>query len=444
MVAVLDKKKKPLMPCSEKRARLLLARGRARVDRFFPFFTIRLVDREMESSTFQPIEVSIDPGSRKTGVAVSRRAGKTRHALVLVEVEHKGQLIKERLQQRKGYRRQRRSHLRYRAPRFLNRTRPEGWLPPSLQHRVDSVANLVAKLCKLFPVTAHSQELVRFDLQKIENPEISGIEYQQGVLAGNEVREYLLEKWGRKCAYCDAKNIPLQIEHIYPKGNGGTNRISNLTLACKSCNEKKGVLDIKDFLKKKPELLKKILGQVKAPLKDATVVNATRWALYNRLKETGFPVEAGSGGRTKFNRTAFDIPKDHALDALCVGDISGVTGNNRPVVVIKATGRGAYQRSRTDASGRVTCLLTREKTVNGFQTGDMVKANVPKGKKTGKYFGRAAVRFSGYFNIQTAAGVVQGISHKHCTIIQRADGYGYNLRFLPRLKSGVSAQGGSL
>jgi hypothetical protein len=88
--------------------------------------------------------------------------------------------------------------------------------------------------------------------------------------------------------------------------------------------------------------------------------------------------------------------------------------------------------------------LTREKTVNGFQTGDMVKANVPKGKKTGKYFGRAAVRFSGYFNIQTAAGVVQGISHKHCTIIQRADGYGYNLRFLPRLKSGVSAQGGSL
>ena len=131
MVAVLDKKKKPLMPCSEKRARLLLARGRARGDRFFPFFTIRLVDREMASSTFQPIEVSIDPGSRKTGVAVSRRAGKTRHALVLVEVEHKGQLIKERLQQRKGYRRQRRTHLRYRAPRFLNRTRPEGWLPIS-------------------------------------------------------------------------------------------------------------------------------------------------------------------------------------------------------------------------------------------------------------------------------------------------------------------------
>jgi len=106
--------------------------------------------------------------------------------------------------------------------------------------------------------------------------------------------------------------------------------------------------------------------------------------------------------------------------------------------VIKATGRGAYQRSRTDASGRVIRLLTRE---DGQWFPD-VKANVQKGKKTGEYFGRAAVRFSGYLNIQAAAGVVQGISHKHCTIIQRADGYGYNLRFLPRLKSGFPRKGG--
>jgi hypothetical protein len=67
-----------------------------------------------------------------------------------------------------------------------------------------------------------------------------------------------------------------------------------------------------------------------------------------------------------------------------------------------------------------------EKRIKGFQTGDMVSADVPKGKKMGLHIGRVAVRASGSFNIQTAAGVVQGISHKYCKLIQRADGYGYS------------------
>jgi 5-methylcytosine-specific restriction endonuclease McrA len=83
------------------------------------------------------------------------------------------------------------------------------------------------------------QELVRFHLQQLENPEFSGIEYQQGELPGYEVREYLLNKWERKCADCGVENIALQVEHIYPRAKGGSNRISNLCLACHSCNQKK-------------------------------------------------------------------------------------------------------------------------------------------------------------------------------------------------------------
>ena len=445
MVAVLDKRKDPLMPCSEKRARKLLESGRARVHRIFPVFTIRMIDRYLPHSATQPVVVSIDPGSKATGVAVSRVAGTARHALVLMQLVHKGQLIRKRLEQRKGYRRQRRSHLRYRAPRFNNRTRKDGWLPPSLQHRVDSVANLVAKLRKLFPVVSLAQELVRFDLQKEENPEISGIEYQQGTLFGYEVKGYLLEKFGHQCVYCNAKDTPLEVEHIEARAKGGTNRVSNLTIACVPCNSKKGTQYIGDFLKKKPEVLAKILSQAKKPLKDAAAVNATRWALYNRLKETGLPVEVGSGGRTKFNRTQFGIPKEHALDALCVGNVAVVAGWRRPTAVIKAMGRGAYKRSRTDASGRVIGFLTRSKAIKGFQTGDIVKAGIPKGKKTGSHFGRVAVRATGSFNIQTIKGVIQGVNFKNCIIIQRADGHDYKtLRFLPRLKSGVSAQKESL
>ena len=92
-----------------------------------------------------------------------------------------------------------------------------GWLR-SLRHRVEATQNWVKRLRHLAPVTAISLELVRFDMQQMQNPEISGVEYQRGTLAGYEVREYLLEKWQRQCVYCGAiKNVPLQIEHIQPR-----------------------------------------------------------------------------------------------------------------------------------------------------------------------------------------------------------------------------------
>src|SRR5262249_20864189 len=136
---------------------------------------------------------------------------------------------------------------------------------------------------------------------------------------GYELREYLLEKWRRTCAYCNKKNLPLQIEHIVPRAKLGSNRVSNLCLACEKCNKRKGTKDIKDFLKKKPDLLKKILAQAKAPLKDAATVNATRWELFRRLETLGLPIECGSGGLTKYNRATRKLAKTHWLDAACVG-----------------------------------------------------------------------------------------------------------------------------
>ncbi len=277
------------------------------------------------------------------------------------------------------------------------------------------------------PVTAISQELVRFDMQQMQNPEIRGTEYQQGTLFGFEVREYLLEKWERKCAYCDAENVPLEMEHMHPKARGGSNRVSNLTLACVPCNQRKGTKSLAEFLATDPERVRKILAQAKAPLRDAAAVNSTRWALFQRLKATGLDVEAASGGRTKFNRHQLQVPKDHCLDAACVGQVDALEHWQQPVLSIQATGRGTYQRTRLNQYGFPRGYLLRQKAAKGFQTGDMVKAVVTKGKKTGTYVGRVAVRASGSFNIKTASGLVQGISHRFCTCIQRADGYGYSL-----------------
>ena len=274
------------------------------------------------------------------------------------------------------------------------------------------------------PVSALSVELVRFDTQALQNPEISGVEYQQGTLFGYEVREYLLEKWGRKCAYCDATGVPLQIEHILAKARSGSDRVSNLALGCEPCNKAKDSRDVREFVKD-PKRLERILAQAKAPLRDAAAVNSTRWALYRELTATGLAVEASTGGKTKWNRSRFEIPKTHALDAACVGEAEAISGWKRPTLRIKCTGRGAYQRTRVDAYGFPRGALMREKFVHGFRTGDMVRADVTKGKKQGQYVGRVAVRATGYFNLQTATGVVQGVSHRYCTLVQRADGYAY-------------------
>ncbi len=434
-VFVLDTRKKPLMPCSEKRARLLLKRGRARVHRMVPF-TIRLVDRRVEDSALQPLRLKLDPGSQKTGLALVREVetvdvetGEVSHSaavLMLLELKHRGQGIRNALRQRQGHRRFRRSRRRYRPERFSNRRRPGGWLAPSLQHRVDTTMTWVKRLRRWAPVTAISQELVRFDMQQIQNPEISGAEYQQGTLQGYEVREYLLEKWGRKCAYCGAQNVPLEIEHMHSKARGGSDRVGNLTLACHPCNQRKDTQTVAEFRAHDPGLVRSLLAQAQAPLRDAAAVNSTRWTLFQRLKATGLDVEVGTGGRTKWNRHQLQVPKAHCLDAACVRHVDAIENWQQPVLRINATGRGSYQRTRLMKHGFPRGYLTRSKSAFGFQTGDLVKAIVPTGKKVGSYLGRVAIRASGSFNIKTTSGLVQGLSHRFCALIQRADGYGYS------------------
>lgn len=274
-------------------------------------------------------------------------------------------------------------------------------------------------------MSAVSVETARFDTQALQNPEVSGVEYQQGELFGCEVREYLLEKWGRRCAYCGRRDVSLEVEHLLPKSRGGSDRVSNLTLSCRPCNQAKGNWTVEEFGKAIGKDFSSIARHAKEPLKDAAAVNTTRWAVFRGLKATGLPVEVGTGGRTRWNRTRLGIPKRHALDAACVGAVDGVEGWDIPVLGIQAAGRGAYQRTRVTAHGFPRGYLTRCKQVSGFQTGDRVKAVVPQGKKAGVHIGRVAVRASGSFNLQTSSGTIQGISWKYCHLLHRGDGYGY-------------------
>jgi len=360
------------------------------------------------------LRLKIDPGSKTTGLALLDGPC----LLWAAELQHRGQRIKAALDARRAVRRSRRQrHTRYRAPRCDNRTRPDGWLAPSLWSRVCNVMTWVERLARYAHITALSQELVRFDTQLMQHAEITGVAYQQGELAGYEVREYLLEKWHRTCAYCQATGVPLHVEHIIPKARGGSDRVSNLTLACMSCNQKKGTQTAAEFG------FPQIQAQAKLPLKDAAAVNATRWALYHALQATGLPVECGTGGRTKYNRTRLGLPKTHWLDAACVG---ASTPDALHVLTIHAclitsVGRGNRQMCRTNAHGFPRRHLARGKRHFGFQTGDIVRARVPHGTYAGTHVGRVTVRPRGSFNLKG-----KDIHVKHVRLLHRADGYEYS------------------
>lgn len=418
-VFVINAKKQPLNPIHPGQTRLLLDQGKAAVFRRYPF-TIILKEEKTEKP--KNIVLKLDPGSKTTGIALVQDD----QVVWGAELHHRGQQIKDKLTSRRQLRRGRRGRkTRYRQPRFLNRKRLEGWLTPSLQHRVDTTLTWVNRLIRYCPISSLSIELVRFDLQKQENPEISGVEYQHGTLYGWEVREYLLAKFDRTCQYCKAIDKPLEVEHIQPRSRGGSDRVSNLTLACRDCNQAKGNQYIQDFLKGNSSLVSHILKQAKTPLKDAAAVNSTRWKLFNSLKKSGLPVSTGSGGLTKFNRKRLKIPKSHWQDASCVGNTPDnlVFKTNQPLL-IKATGHGTRQRCRPDKFGFPKSHAPKAKFFRGFQTGDLVSVSIPKGKFAGQYIGRIAIRFRPSFVLQLP-GKKFDVHPKYLTHIHQNDGYNY-------------------
>ena len=416
-VFVIDTNQQPLNPIHPGRARKLLSSGKAAVFRTYPFTII--LKRQIASPIGVPNRIKLDPGSKVTGIAlVNDRTGVVFWA---AELTHRGDKIRAKLLKRRNIRRNRRSRkTRYRQARFNNRKRSDGWLAPSLKHRVETTMTWVNRLLRYCPITDISMELVRFDTQKLQNPEISGVEYQQGVLFGYELREYLLTKWQHQCAYCGAKNIPLEIEHIYPKSKGGSDRVSNLTIACHKCNQKKGSQPVEKFLKKKPEVLSRLLALVKRPLKDAAAVNSTRWALFNRLKKTGLVIETGTGGLTKYNRVKLGLPKTHWLDAACVGKSTPPLKimSHQPLL-ITCKGRGGRQKAALNKYG-YPIRHNPLKPIKGWLTGDMAKHKVYG-------IGRITPRSRGSFVLTKPDKTKFSVKPIDLKPVFRRDGYSYEV-----------------
>lgn len=253
--------------------------------------------------------------------------------------------------------------------------------------RVFNLETWTRRLCKLYPISQLAIESVKFDTQLLENPDVHGIQYQQGTLHGREIREYLLELTGRKCAYCGKNRVRLHVEHIVPKAVRVDNRPSNLTMACKDCNEMKGKLHGKELEEKLgADFAKKVNAAArksKQGLSDAAAVNTIRWKLFETLKAVGLPVISGTGGKTAYHRNLARLPKTHYYDAASVAFVPKQP-NGLSVAVIESVGYGRRDLKKFSVNRPGFNYGERKRsTGDGFRKYDHVEMIKSSGKWTG-------------------------------------------------------------
>ena len=166
-VPVLDTEGVPLMPTRPSRARRLMKQGRAQKlwKKGISHIQMRDVSTDDHDVQVDGVQLNIDPGAKSTGLAVTSETPEGRRAHALIEIRHRGTRIRNKMDRRRSLRRNRRGRIRNRQPRFDNRSRPAGWLPPSMSTRLANTQTWIRRLCELFPVTFVRVEVARFDMR---------------------------------------------------------------------------------------------------------------------------------------------------------------------------------------------------------------------------------------------------------------------------------------
>ena len=382
MVYVLNVNGQPLMPTDRHgKVKHLLKEGKAKVVKRCPF-TIQLL--YATDNYKQDITLGIDAGSKMIGLSATTDTKE----VYAGEVELRNDIV-ELLSTRRELRRSRRNRkTRYRACRRNNRkaTKQKGWLAPSIRHKIDTHLKVVADLHKILPITKIVAEVAAFDIQKIKNPDISGIEYQWGEQLDHwNVREYVLFRDGHVCQCCKGKSKDkiLEVHHIESRKTGG-NAPNNLITLCSTCHD--------NYHRSIIELPKHIKRGMK--FNDAIFMGVMRWSFYNKLKEIYPDVSLTFGYITKNTRITNKLAKSHYIDALCI------TGNPN----VKMLDCYYYQRKVRNHNRQIhKCKINKggirknnqaPKEVFGYQLFDKVQF------KDKEYY-ITSRRISGYFKLQT-------------------------------------------
>ncbi len=319
LVFVKNKHGRNLMPCKPSKARKLLKQEKAKIIDYKPF-TIQLLYGS--SGYKQPVNLGVDLGAKNIGIAITTED----KVLAKGEIQLRDD-VKSKLDTRRSYRQGRRHRkTRYRKPRFLNRSKPQGWLPPSLQSRIDNSFMWIDKFKGLLPNPRLSIEVGKFDVQKMMNPDIKGIEYQKGDSYGYySVRYYVFARDNYTCQVCKKKNKILQTHHIIYISEGGSNRAYNLITVCVDChtpeNHQKG-----NILYKWMQEKKKVPGYKEIPF-----MHSIRKRVFIKYPDANITY----GNITTVDRKNLGLEKTHYNDAIAVTGIKEIKQNVDSVFKIK-------------------------------------------------------------------------------------------------------------
>lgn len=389
LVYVLNKHGKPLMPTNSAKARLMLKQGKAKVVKRTPF-TIQLIYGS--SGYVQPITLGVDTGYKNIGLSAVLSAKE----LLRSEVELRTDIPKL-LSEKRQYRRTRRNRLWHRPARFLNRgNKKGGWLAPSVEHKLDAHIKAVNIVKSILPVSSVAIEAAAFDIQKIKNPDISGIEYQNGEQKEFwNVREYVLCRDGHKCSHCGKSNTVLNVHHIVSRQTGG-NRPDNLVTLCEKCH--------KDY----HEGRIKLSAKKRKGFKAETIMSILRWKIVNKLRELGNTVNTTYGYLTKSARIALGMEKSHANDAFCIasGCSRERTDNNYFIKFVRKCNRSLFKANLLKGGKRKVNAI---KEAFGFKRWDKV---LHDGIECFIY----GLRSSGYFDVRRLTGEKINASAKHTNL----------------------------
>jgi hypothetical protein len=384
LVFVLNKHGKPLMPTTPRKTRMLLKENKAEVVRYTPF-TIQL--KYGSAGYKQPITFGVDSGFKYIGLS----AVTEKQEVYAGDVQLRTDIV-ELNSTRRQYRRSRRGRkTRYRKPRFLNRSKPKGWLAPSIQHKLDSHIKIINQVKSILPITETIVEVAAFDIQKIKNPGIKNEEYQQGEQLNSwNVREYVLYRDNHTCQRCKGKSKDkvLRTHHIISRKIGG-DRPANLLTLCDSCHVKyhKGKIDLK---------VKKTNGY-----KAETFMSMVRWRLANQLKVSGENAKHTYGYFTKHKRIEQGLSKSHINDAYVIANGNGQkrAGVHYKQKQVRKCNRKLFKGIRSHIRN------TAPRFIKGFQRFDKVLWN----KIECFVFGR---RQTGYFVLRKLDGTTVHSSAK--------------------------------
>ena len=419
LVYVINRHGKPLMPCKPQKARKLLKEQKAKVVKRTPF-TIQLLYGS--SGYKQNISLGIDAGSKTVGLSATTE----NKELFSAEVKLRTDIV-DLLSTRRMLRRSRRNRkTRYRKPRFLNRRKPEGWVAPSVQNKIDTHVKVVKMVHAILPITKVVVEVAQFDIQKINNPDIKGEEYQEGEQLGfYNVREYVLFRDKHICQHCNGKSRDpvLNVHHIESRKTGGNSSNNNLITLCKTCHKKYHKGEIKLEIKRKPSF------------RDAAFMNIMRWAFYDKLKELYSNVSLTFGYITKNVRIKHNLEKSHRIDARCISG-NPLAKENGCWYFFKQVRKQNRQLHKTNPKKGIR----RENKAPGYVHGYQLFDKVEYLDRECFVFGR---RSSGYFDLRTLDGEVvsRSASVGKLKLVERASSLLCERReasFLTALKHGVS------